>query len=81
MATATKQHEIDFEIDGETVETTSHTLTVGEILNLAHLDPTTHYLIEIRGNNQIKHTESTEPIKLHKKMKFISVFTGPTPIS
>ena len=72
---------IAFYVDEETVETTDPTLTVRRILELAGLDPLTHYLIEIRGSNQIPHKEGDEELRVHEKQKFLSVFSGPTPVS
>lgn len=72
---------INYSVDNEPQETEDKTLTVEQILTKATLDPATHYLIELRGDNQITHQNLTEVIKLHEKMKFISVLTGPTPLS
>jgi hypothetical protein len=81
MPTAVKQHVIHFEVDSEPLETTDPILTVGQILDLAGLSRADHYLIEIRGHNQVKHTDLNEELRLHEHEKFVSVFTGPTPVS
>jgi hypothetical protein len=73
--------EITYFVDGEKQETEKRELTVAQILEKAGLDPTTHYLVELRGPEQIKLTDSNEVIKLHEHEKFISVFTGVTPLS
>lgn len=76
------EHVIQFTVDGETVSTTSKGLTANAILGLADLDPATHYLVEIRGREQISFEgKGTEEIKVHPHMAFVSVATGPTPVS
>ena len=72
---------IDFTVDGVQQETTEAVLTVREILQHAGLDPVNHYLVELRGANQIDHKDLDEQIRIHEKEQFISVFTGPTPLS
>ena len=81
MTVTAEQHLIHFEVDAEHLETTDKTLTVAQVLELAHLDPATHYLIEIDGQHQKKHTDPDEQLHLHEHERFISVFTGPTPVS
>lgn len=81
MGTEVKTHVIHFTVDDEPLATTEANLTVRQILGLAHLDVATHYLVEIRGNHQEKHTNLDEALHLNEKEKFISVFTGPTPVS
>ena len=68
-------------VDKEPQTTTEKSLTVKEILVKAKLDPANHYLIEIRGDHQIDHKDLSEEIKIHEDEKFISVFTGETPLS
>lgn len=72
---------IEFFVDEEKVSTDDPTITVRQILSLAGLDPATHYLIEIRGSNQIPHKDLDEELRVHEKQKFLSVFSGPTPVS
>ena len=76
-----RPHSIEFFVDEEELQTTDSTLTVRQILILAGLDPTTHYLIEIQGNHQVPHKDLGEVLKIHEKQKFLSVFSGPTPVS
>jgi hypothetical protein len=68
-------------VDDEKQETTDPVLTVAQILEKAGLDPKTHYLVELRGEQQIKHLDPNEKLHLHEHEKFISVFSGPTPLS
>jgi hypothetical protein len=75
-------HTISFTVDGEAVSTTSKTLTADSVLALAGLDPAMHYLVEIRGREQISFEgKGAEEIKVHPHMAFVSVATGPTPVS
>ena len=74
-------HPIHYFVDAEEQTTTDPTLTVAQILKNAGLDPATHYLIEIRGQHQVPHQDVNEVIHIHEKEKFISVFSGPTPVS
>jgi hypothetical protein len=77
----TQGHTTEFFVDGEPQFTTEHTLTMAQILNSVGLDPATHFLVEIRGNHQIEHRDPSEEIHIHEKQKFITVFTGETPVS
>ena len=71
-----------FTVDDEPFSTHEHTLTPTQILQIAEIDPTTHYLVEIRGNHQLSYKDKpNEPIHMHQHAKFVSVFTGETPVS
>lgn len=74
-------HVTTFFVDNEVETTTEKSLTLKEILEKAKLDSANHYLIELRGDHQIEHKDLTEEIKIHEGEKFISVFTGETPLS
>jgi hypothetical protein len=77
-----KPHVTTFEVDGEPVETTEKTLTPNQIMELAGVDPATHYLVELKGREQESYEgRADEPIHVHEKQKFITVATGPTPVS
>jgi hypothetical protein len=76
-----KPHVTTYFVDNEPQTTAEKELTVREILTKAKLEPSTHYLIELKGNKQEEHKNLDEEIKIHEKMKFISVFTGETPLS
>ena len=48
----------------------------------AGIDPATHYLVQIVGHTQKSYKDTpNEPIHMHEHMKFVSVFTGCTPVS
>ena len=71
-----------YTVDDEPQSTPSHTLTAAQILSNAGIDPATHYLVEIRGNDKESfQADPSKEIHMHEHMKFISVSTGPTPVS
>lgn len=72
----------DYTVDGEAQTTDQHQLTPDQILTAAALDPATHYLVEIKGavKESFQGKGGTE-LHMHQQMTFISVFTGPTPVS
>jgi len=77
-----KPHVIHFSVDGEELETSDRELTPRQILAIAEIDPATHYLVQIQGRHQIPYQDKPdEPIHMHEGLKFISVSTGPTPVS
>ncbi len=72
----------EYTVDDEPQSTDQHTLTPNQILTRAGIDPATHYLVEIVGNTQRSYQGKPDvPIHMHQHMKFVSVFTGPTPVS
>lgn len=76
------EHVIQFSVDDEPVETTEHTLTPRAILTLAGIDADNHYLVRIDGRAQHSYKDApATAIEVHKGEKFISVATGPTPVS
>lgn len=69
-------------IDGESFEAPEKTMTANEILSLGELATDEHYLVEIKGKHQDSFEgEGDKEIHLHEGSKFISVFTGPTPVA
>lgn len=73
---------IKYEVDGEPQQTTDRVLTASVILVNAKLDPSTHYLIQIEGQHQESYKDHpNQQIHMHENMKFISIYTGPTPVS
>ena len=74
--------EFEYTVDGEPQTTSQHVLTPVQILQAAAIDAASHYLVEIVGNTQKSFQDKpNEPIHMHQHMKFISVATGPTPVS
>jgi hypothetical protein len=77
-----KPHTIDYTVDGEDQSTTEHTLTPNQILTNAGRDTATYYLVEIVGKNKVSYEgKPAEEIKMHEKMKFVSVLAGETGVS
>jgi hypothetical protein len=75
-----KQFEIS--VDGETYEAPEKTMTANEILMLAGLATDKHYLVELKGKHQNSYEgKGNIEIHLHEGSKFISVFTGATPVA
>lgn len=81
-STAKGSHAIEFTVDSEPVETTEHELTPVQIMELAGVDPATHYLKEIRGQQQISYKDTpNESIHIHNNQRFITNSMEPTPVS
>jgi len=59
-----------------------HEMTPNQILVVANMDATTHYLVEIQGVHRTTYeNKGNEPIKVHPNAKYSSVFTGATGVS
>lgn len=76
-----KPHTTTYYVDNEPQTTTEKELTVRAILENAGDDPNTHYLLELRGDQQVPHKDLNEAIKIHEKERFAAIFTGVTPVS
>lgn len=76
---------ITYTVDDESQTTTERELTARQILEKAGIDPANHYLELIQGHagkEKVSYKDKpNEIIKLHENMKFISISTGPTPVS
>ena len=71
-----------YTVDDATQEPSEHELTPIQILTNAQLAPATHYLVQIEGKHRKSYEhEPNVPIHMHEHMVFVSVFTGPTPVS
>jgi hypothetical protein len=84
-ATVPATQVIHYTLDDEPQETTEKVLTPRQIMASAKpvpIDPDTHYLVQIEGRHQISYQgKPDEEIHMHEKMRFVSVSTGPTPVS
>ena len=82
-ATGHEKHVIEYTVDDEHQSTAKHILTPKEILEHAGIDPSTHYLVQIKERHEQKSYKDhpDEPIHMHEHMRFISVCTGSTPVS
>ena len=73
---------ITFTVDGERITVRTERMTPNEILTKAEIDPATHYLVEIKGRDQISYEGRGDiEIRIRNGDKFVSVSTGPTPTS
>jgi hypothetical protein len=82
MSQQPEHHHIVFFVDQEKFESPTETLTVRRILvDYAKEDPATTTLVEKHGNEQIKHPNLDEVIKLKDGMKFVVFHNTPTPVS
>lgn len=85
VAAPVQTHIIHFALDDEPQETREKELTPRQIMESAkpaRIDPNTHYLVQIEGQHQVSYKDKPdEPIHMHEKMRFVSVSTGPTPVS
>jgi hypothetical protein len=75
-------HVIHFKVDGSHLTIGAPDSTPNEILRLASIDPTTHYLVRINGRKRESFQDKGDlGIKVHQGDVFISVSVGPTPVS
>lgn len=73
---------IFFAVDGEPFTTTDPTLTPRQIMRLAGVDPDANYLVEIKGRHQTSYRDQPDvEIRVQKGDTFITLSTGPTPVS
>jgi len=71
-----------YTVDGDSFSTVEHELTPRRIISQAGLDPSERYLIEVRGKTQVSYqNKMDEAIRIHEKIKFITAFVGPVPVS
>lgn len=77
------QKPFDIEIDGGDYEVTKRDMTPRQILQLVGKSVETDYLVEIRGQRERESYQGRpdEVIKVNPGSKFITVSTGPTPVS
>ncbi|MER6421923.1 hypothetical protein [Streptomyces sp. NPDC001137] len=69
-------------LDEEQVSGVPQHTAPNEILQLAGIDPATHYLERVNGRHRESFKdEGDKDITAYEREKFVSVFTGPTPVS
>lgn len=81
MANDKSGHVFHFTVGEEELTTAEHVLTVRQILELAGLEPGTHYLIELKGVAREEHRNLDEEVHIHEHLAFIAIYTGETPVS
>lgn len=73
---------IPYTVDGQPFTTTDPTLTPRQIMERAGVDPDANYLVEVKGRHQTSYRDRPdEEIRVQKDDTFITVSTGPTPVS
>ena len=69
-------------VDGEPVEIPRKDVTPRIILEAAGLDPTTRYLIEKRGHNNVSYKGKTDDdLNVHENQVFLTGRCGPVTVS
>ncbi|VVB84925.1 Uncharacterised protein [uncultured archaeon] len=82
MENQNKDKDIKYTVNDKEQETDQKVMTPRAILEKAGIDPTLNYLVQIEGKKQISYKDSPDQnIEMHNNMKFISISTGPTPVS
>ena len=74
-------HELPFFVNGEKETTSSESLTVRAILALVDEDPAEYYVVERHGNEQTEYRGADTEVPVKPGAKFVTVFTGATPVS
>jgi hypothetical protein len=74
-------HPVRFTEDGEPLEIETDSLTMSEILALVGKKPDEWYLVEKVGREQKTFRDPDQQITITEGAQFVSVFTGPTPVS
>jgi hypothetical protein len=73
---------ITFSIDGVDFTTDDRRQTAAELLQLAGLSPEDHDLARLAGNSGVEHRfEDDDEIQITPRARFISIFTGSTPVA
>jgi len=75
-----KPHETPFFVDGEQYRTSEDELAVAAVLALAGKQADEWYLVEKHGRDQTEY-RAGQSIAIKSGAKFLTVFTGPTPVS
>jgi hypothetical protein len=75
------QPAVDFTIDGVDYTLDDRKQAASELLLLARLDPADHDLARVVGQGQVeKRFKDDEEIHITPGSRFISIFTGSTPV-
>ena len=72
---------ITFFIDGVEYSTEDRHQTAEELLSLAGLDAANHDLAELKGKEIRKHYKDAAEVHLAPNARFVSIFTGSTPVA
>jgi hypothetical protein len=75
------QPPVTFTIDGVEHSSADRRQTAAQLLTLAGVNPVDHDLARVVGRGQVeKRFEDTQEVQLTPGAKFVSIFTGPTPV-
>ena len=75
------QPPVTFSIDGVEFTTDERRQTAAQLLRLAGLDPADYDLARVVGQGQVeKAFPDNQEIQITPAARFVSVFTGPTPV-
>ena len=76
------QPNVTFTIDGVEFSLAERKQTAKALLAMAGLDPTDHDLARVTGQGEVEHRfHDEDEIQLVPKGRYISIFTGPTPVA
>jgi len=70
----------EFSVDGLSFSTRERELTSTQIMQIAGLDPATHYLTLVKDRHQTR-LANDQLVKIRSGMTFVSASTEPTPTS
>ena len=76
------QPDITFSIDGVEYTTADRKQAASELLTLAGLDPGDHDLARVTGKGDVEHRfHDQDEVQLVQNGRYISIFTGSTPVA
>jgi hypothetical protein len=76
------QPPVSFTIDGVEYSTDDRRQPASDLLRLAALDPADHDLARVVGQGQVeKRYADSEEVEITPRARYISIFTGPTPVA
>jgi hypothetical protein len=79
-ATVRREREVTVLVDRHPVEVPRET-TAGGVLVAAGLDPARRRLVMVKGKHQTPYPDPSTPLKVHEGEVFVTISTGPTPVS
>lgn len=80
VADKAQEHQVTVLIDRKAVKT-PHRTTVGQLLSDAHIDGSRRRLVRIQGKHQTPYPDLSTKLTLHTGEVFVTISTGPTPVS
>jgi len=74
------QPSVSFTIDGVEYATDDRRQTAAELLALAGIDPADHDLHQVVGQGNVRKFEDDREVQITPGARFVTIFTGPTPV-